>query len=140
MNMERLMKQWMQSFSSLKGALPGRVKRSSTCPEQDSAARADAVEDAQEDAIDQPPSRVSSGQISGTAPPSESAADPVVEPPVSLGAQSYKESRLRKFEGILSRGFVDLQALEAVRPGQIYLTQSALQAMTVYVAHAHRMY
>lgn len=105
----------LQSFSSLKGALPGRVKRSSTCPEQEIDARVDVAEETREEALDPPPSMVSSGHISGTLPISATAVDPVVEPSVSLGAQSYEESRLRKFEGILSRGFVDLQALETVR-------------------------
>lgn len=91
------------------------MNRSSKCPEHDSAATSNSAEENQEDAADYAPSRVSSGHASGMTPPNEHASDTSTEPAVSLGAQSYEESRLRKFEGILSKGFVDLQALEAVR-------------------------
>lgn len=103
----------MWSFSSLKGALPGRANRSSKRPEQDTAAPTVSAEEPTDEARDHPPSRVGIGRASGTAPANAYVADLNKEQNVSLGAQSYEESRLRKFEGILSKGFVDLQALEA---------------------------
>ena len=110
----------MQNFSGLKGVFPGRIKRSSNRRDSESSGQdgaqqpATAAEPAELSA-----SRTSSVHVSG-AKSGELAAD--VAPQIRLGDQSYQESRLRKFNTIISKNFVDLTALEEVRPSSLFFT------------------
>lgn len=104
-----------QNFSGLKGVFPGKIKRSSNIRESEdsekdggTAAEPSATGEA---AAVQSAARNSSFHTVGEKN-AESATD--AAPQVKLGDQSYQESRLRKFNNIISKNFVDLTALEEV--------------------------
>lgn len=104
----------VQNFSGLKGVFPGRIKRSSNRRESESSGQDDVRQPSKlgEPAAERAASRNSSVHVAGTKSVELSADAP---PQVRLGDQSYQESRLRKFNAIISKNFVDLTALEEVR-------------------------
>jgi hypothetical protein len=68
-------------------------------------------------AAEQPTSRNSTGDVAGDKS-ADLAADTPPQP--RLGDQSYQESRLRKFNAIISKNVVDLAALEQVRRPSVH--------------------
>lgn len=122
----------MQNFSGLKGAFPGRIKRSSNRRDSESSGQDGAKEPSTHaEPADLSASRNSSVQASG-AQSAELAAE--AAPQVRLGDQSYQESRLRKFNAIISKNFVDLTALEEVRPSSSSCTLNYCTPVDLAVA------
>lgn len=102
----------VQGFSALKGVFPGRITLSRREPDStDSPSLRGDTSDAREASTSQSPVDAAGG------PESLGSGDaaPEAQPSTSAAPQTFDDSRVRKFDKLLSASMVDLTALQAVR-------------------------
>jgi hypothetical protein len=98
----------VQNFSRLKGVFPGCVKRTVPGPKQEGESEAAPEEDAKDST-----SHGSTAEVDTESNHAQEESPNGADTPVP-NVVSYEDSRIKKFERILSTSFVDLRALEEV--------------------------